>query len=177
MNTEFTAIAITSHYPNPKTWRCKLNREPVLQLLDCLSTGKTPWIRMAKWIDSFEVALMARSNISVAELTKTTGNKEKSLMWDMEEATAMKKAKSVLYLALGMAKRKTISHKFPTVNIARITLVDLIKTCKDCFEKPKNGPIFTNNVNFGQIKPNIYQYCSCRTIEFENEEWLSCHMV
>ena len=81
-------------------------------------------------------------------------------MRDMEEATAMKKANSVLYLALGMAVRKTISDKFPTLNIARITLVDLIKTCdcfnmlttivssfcqttivlydNDCFEKPKN---------------------------------------
>ena len=80
---------------------------------------------------------MAKSNISVAELTKTTGTKEKSLMGDMEEATAMKKANSVLYLALGMAERKTISDNFPIVNIARITVEDLIKTCK-CFEKPKN---------------------------------------
>ena len=89
-------------------------------------------------MELLEVALSAKSNISVAELTKTTGNKDKSLTGDMEEATAMKKANSVLYLALGMAARKTISDKFPTVNIARISLEDLIKTCKDCFEKPKN---------------------------------------
>ena len=74
----------------------------------------------------------------MAELIKTTGNKEKSLMGYMEEATALKKANSVPYLALGMAARKTISDKIPTVNIARITLVDFYKTCKDCFEKPKN---------------------------------------
>ena len=99
---------------------------------------KPPELEWEKWMELFEVALMAKSNISVAELTKTTGNKDKSLMGDMEEATAMKKANSVLYLALGMAARKTISDKFPTVNIARITLEDLIKTCKECFEKPKN---------------------------------------
>ena len=58
-------------------------------------------------------------------------------MGDMEETTAMKKANSVLYLALGMAA-KNISDKFPRVNIARITLVDLIKTCKESFETPKN---------------------------------------
>ena len=46
-------------------------------------------------MELFEVALMAKSNISVAELTKTTGIKDKSLMGDMEEATAMKKANSV----------------------------------------------------------------------------------
>ena len=99
---------------------------------------KPPELEWEKWMELFEVALMAKSNISVAELTKTTGNKDKSLMGHMEEATAMKKANSVLYLALGMAARKTISDKFPTVNIARRTLEDFFKTCKDCFEKPKN---------------------------------------
>ena len=58
-----------------------------------------------KRIDLFEVTLTAKSNISVAELTKTTGTKDKSPMGDMEEATAMKKANSVLYLAMGMAAR------------------------------------------------------------------------
>ena len=37
-----------------------------------------------------------------------------------------------------MAARKTISDKFPTVNKARITLEDLLKTCKDSFEKSTN---------------------------------------
>ena len=99
---------------------------------------KTPEPEWEKWIEIFEVALMAKSNISITELTKTTGTKDKSLMGDMEEATAMKKANSVLYLALGMAARKTISDKFPTLNIARIILEYQIKTCKECFEKPKN---------------------------------------
>ena len=99
---------------------------------------KPPELEWEKWMELFEVALMAKSNISVAELTKTTGNKDKNLMGDREEATAMKKANSVVYVALGMAARKTISGKFPTVNIARITLEDLIKTFKDCLEKPKN---------------------------------------
>ena len=99
---------------------------------------KPPELEWEKWSDLFEVALMAKSNISVAELIKTTGTKDKSLMGDMEEATAMKQANSVLCLALGMTARKTISDKFPTVNIATTVLVDLLKTCKDCFEKLKN---------------------------------------
>ena len=53
---------------------------------------KPPELEWEKWIDLFEVALMAKRNISVAELTKTTGTKDKSLMGDMEEATAMKKS-------------------------------------------------------------------------------------
>ena len=59
-------------------------------------------------------------------------------MCDMEEPTATKKAISVLYLALGMAARITFANTFPSTNIARISLTDLLKKCKFCFEKPKN---------------------------------------
>ena len=48
-------------------------------------------LELEKWIDLFEVALMAKNNISFAKLTKTTGTKEKSLLGDMEEATDMEK--------------------------------------------------------------------------------------
>ena len=41
---------------------------------------KPPELEWEKWMELFEVALMAKSNISVAELKKTTGNKDKSLM-------------------------------------------------------------------------------------------------
>ena len=99
---------------------------------------KNPVLDWEKWIDLFEVALMAKNNISLAELTKTTGPKEKSLMGDMEEGAATKKAISSLYLSLGMAARKNLLNKYPTTNIASISLTDLIKNCKDCFEKPKN---------------------------------------
>ena len=80
---------------------------------------------------------MAKNNISLAELTKT-GNKDKSLMGDLDEMPATKKTISVLYLALGSAGRKSIADEFPTTNIATVSLPDLLKNCKDCFEKPKN---------------------------------------
>ena len=59
-------------------------------------------------------------------------------MGDLDEVPATRKAISVLYLSLGSAGRKTIADKFPTTNIATITLQDLLKNCKDCFKKPKN---------------------------------------
>ena len=99
---------------------------------------KSPVLDWEKWIDLFEVALMAKNDRSLAELTKTTGPKEKSLMGDMEEGAATKKAVSILYLSLGMAARKNLLNKYPTTNVASISLTDLIKNCKDCFEKPKN---------------------------------------
>ena len=42
--------------------------------------AKPPELEWEKWMELFEVALRAKSNISVAELTKTTGIKDKSLM-------------------------------------------------------------------------------------------------
>ena len=100
--------------------------------------SKAPTLEWEKWIDLFEVALMAKNNISLTELTKTTGTKEKSLMGDLDEISAMQKAISVLYLALGSAERKSIADKFPSTNIATVTQADLLKICQECVEKPKN---------------------------------------
>ena len=100
--------------------------------------AKLPELEWETRVDSFEVTLMAKNNISITESAKTTGTKIKSPMGGMAKMTAAKNAKSVLYLALGMAATKTISDKFPTVNIARITLTELITRCKECFEKPEN---------------------------------------
>ena len=49
-------------------------------------------------------------------------------MGNMEEVAATEKAISVLYLALGMSSRKTLIKKFPSINIATITLAELLKT-------------------------------------------------
>ena len=84
--------------------------------------SKSAQLEWEKWIGLFEVALMAENNISTTELTKTTGPKETSLMSDLEEATATKKAISVLYVAFGITARETIADKFPTTSIARITI-------------------------------------------------------
>ena len=100
--------------------------------------SKAPTREREKWIDLFEEALMAKNNISKTELTKTTGTKEKSLMGDLDEIPAMKRATNVLYLALGSAGRKSIAEKFPATNIATVTLTNLLQNCKECFEKPKN---------------------------------------
>ena len=100
--------------------------------------SKAPTLEWEKWIDLFEVALMAKNNISISELTKTTGAKVKRLIGDLDEIPAMKKAISVLYLALGSAGRKSIADKFPTTNIATVNLTNLLKNCKECFEKPEN---------------------------------------
>ena len=88
---------------------------------------KQPQREWEKVINLFEVALLAKDNISIPEITKTTGTKDKTLMGDMDERPATKKAISVLYLALGTAALKTIVDKFSTTNIGKVGLTDLLK--------------------------------------------------
>ena len=52
-------------------------------------------------------------------------------MDEMEEATATEKAIVVLYFALEMTARKTIADEFPTKNIVRITVTELLKIVKN----------------------------------------------
>ena len=93
-----------------------------------VDAGKQPQREWEKWIDLFEVALLAKDNISIPETTKITGTKDKTLMVDMDEIPATKIAISVLYLALRTAALKTIVDKFSTTNIGRVGLTDLLKT-------------------------------------------------
>ena len=62
--------------------------------------SKQPQLEWEKWIDLFEDALMAKNKVSITELTKTTGTKDKSLMGDPDGIPPAKKAISILYLAL-----------------------------------------------------------------------------
>ena len=55
---------------------------------------------------------MAKNNIAIPELTNTTETKDESLMDNIEEIRATKKAISVLYLALGTAPRKKLQINF-----------------------------------------------------------------
>ena len=106
--------------------------------------SKNPTLELEKWRDLFEVALMAKNNISIAELIKT-GNKDKSLMGNLDEIPATKKAISVLYLALGSAGRKSIADKFLTTNIATVSLPDLLKTAKIALRNPRMKPSIASN--------------------------------
>ena len=57
--------------------------------------SKNPTLEWEKWRDLFEVALMAKNNISIAELTKT-GSKDKSLMGDLDDTSHKESYKRTL---------------------------------------------------------------------------------
>ena len=94
----------------------------------------------SRWIELFEATLMAKSSISIEELTRdeTSGPKRKELMGGAEESIAEKKAVSFLYIALGEAARKTLLDRKPNMNIKTTKLNDLLKGCNDAFQKKRN---------------------------------------
>ena len=94
----------------------------------------------SRWIELFEATLMAKSSISIEELTRdeTSGPKRKELMGGAGESIAEKKAVSFLYIALGEAARKTLLDRKPNMDIKTTKLNDLLKECNDAFQKKRN---------------------------------------
>ena len=94
----------------------------------------------SRWIELFEATFMAKSSISLEELTRdtTTNPRKKELMGGVEESIAEKKAVSFLYIALGEAARKTLLDRKPNMDIKATKLEDLLKECHDAFQKKRN---------------------------------------
>ena len=94
----------------------------------------------SRWIEPFEATLMAKSSISLEELTRdTTSNpRKKELMGGVEEQIAEKKEVSFLYIALGEAARKMLLDRKPDMDIKATKLKDLLKECQDAFQKKRN---------------------------------------
>ena len=80
----------------------------------------TPTTDWDKWVDLFQVAVMAKFSISITELTRelTEQNQRvRTLLGDMDEDTANKKVVSVMYLPFTWGSRKeTIQGQISTYN-------------------------------------------------------------
>ena len=94
----------------------------------------------SRWIELFEATLMAKSLISLDELTRdaSTNARRKEPMGGSEEQIAQKKAVSFLYIALGEAARKTLLDRKPNMDIKTMNLDELLKECQDAFHKKPN---------------------------------------
>ena len=87
-----------------------------------------PTMELDKWMDLFQVALMAKYSISLTELTRDASQQKarvRALMGDLEEEPANKKVVSVLYLSLGEAARKQFRDKFPHVTLWSLKVSEL----------------------------------------------------
>ena len=88
-----------------------------------------------KWLDLFQVALMAKYSISITELTRNADQQNprvRALLGDLEEDPANKKVISVMYLALGDAARKQFMDKYPTTALWELRAQQLINLCNEC---------------------------------------------
>ena len=69
-----------------------------------------------KWLDLFQVAMMAKYSISITELTRVVTEqmpRVRPLIGDLDEDPANKKTISVMYLSLGEAARNSSWNNIP----------------------------------------------------------------
>ena len=97
-----------------------------------------PTMDWDKWFDLFQVAMMAKYSISISELTRETTQQTprvRTLLGDLDEDPANKKAISILYLSLGDAARKQFMDKYPHKALWDLKALDLINLCIDASER------------------------------------------
>ena len=97
-----------------------------------------PTMDWDKWIDLFQVAMMAKYSISITELTRAVTEQTprvRPLMGDLDEDPANKKTISVMYLSLGEAARKQFMDKYPNTALWELKAGDLNNLCNECFRK------------------------------------------
>ena len=76
----------------------------------------SPTMDWDKWVDLFQVAVMAKFSISIWELTREATEQNprvRALLGDMDEDPANKKVVSVMYLSLGEAAWKLFKANIP----------------------------------------------------------------
>ena len=94
-----------------------------------------------KWLDLFQVTMMAKYSISITELTREITQQTSrvtTLMGDIDEDPANKKVIRVTYLSLGQAARKQFKDKYPNTALWELKAHELITLWNDCFQKKKN---------------------------------------
>ena len=102
--------------------------------------NSTPTMDWDKWLDLFQVAVMAKFSISITELTRDADQQNpraRALLGDMDEDPANKKVVSVLYLSLGEAARKLFKDKYPHTTLWNLKVRELIQPDK---RKPNPRP-------------------------------------
>ena len=141
---ELTFSHITTLFntePLAITWRCEAKTNLCQEfLLLARSFNRNP-TRVEQAIQIFEATLMAKSSVSLEELTRDdTGTpRSKELMGGADEPIAQKKAVSFLYTALGETAREILLDRKPDITDIKATnLKDLLKECNDAFQKKRN---------------------------------------
>ena len=100
-----------------------------------------PTMDWDKWLHLCQVAMMAKSSISVTELTKEADEQKprvRPLMRDLGGEPANKKYISVMYMAVGGAARIQFMEKYPDTALWKLEAKQLRTLCNECFRKKRN---------------------------------------
>ena len=100
---------------------------------------RSPLMEWERWLDLFAVAVMAKSSISIEELTRTPdaeNPRTKSLFGDMAEEAAEKKVVTWLFLLVGEPARKMFKDNHPELSVWTLGVRD--KRCRKCFHFARN---------------------------------------
>ena len=107
-----------------------------------------------RWRDLFEMSLIGKYSIQVEEILREINQgdnpRRNEMMGGMEHGIAEKKVISLLYLSIGGAGRKTLTDKYPDMNIRTVTLGELMANCAAAFQKKRNRCL--DRVKFFQRK-------------------------
>ena len=101
----------------------------------------SPTMDWDKWVDLFQVAVMAKFSISISELTREATEQNprvRALLGDMDEDPANKKVVSVMYFSLGEAARKLFKDKYPDTTLWNLKVRELMQLAADCFQVKRN---------------------------------------
>ena len=90
------------------------------------------------------MSLMGKHSIQVQEILREVGQganareRNTALMGGNEVDIAEKKVISLLYLSIGGAGRKTLTDKYPQMEIVDVTLRRLLDRCQETFQTQRN---------------------------------------
>ena len=118
--------------------------------------NSTPTMDWDKWLDLFQVAVMAKFSISITELTRDADQQNpraRALLGDMDEDPANKKVVSVLYLSLGEAARKIFKDKYPHTTLWNLKVRELIQLATGCFQIKRNRTLDRHKFFSGMQQP------------------------
>ena len=117
---------------------------------------RQPQMEWDRWRDLFFMSLMGKYSIQIQEILRVVGTgqnarpRNTALMGGLEYDIAEKKVISLLYLSIGGAGRKTLTDKYPEMDIVEVTLERLLNNCQATFQKQRNRCL--DRVKFFQRK-------------------------
>ena len=110
--------------------------------------SKSPSMEWEEWIDLFALGMMAKSSISLNELTRSvdeTNPRVKALLGDLPEEATNKNVVSMMFLSLGESGRKMFRGEYLEISKWTLQAKDMLNNCQSCFHIERNRTLDRHN--------------------------------